>query len=158
MSALCKCDRQESSLKKANVTAAFIKKKCYSFTAWQHFLYNSIVFFPINLSTPLKIIYPCSKMFDAFMDPWICGEMVFWSRFGCQLLLCAESSVAHKYDLCLIQKPGSNLPLMGHCEPNESSFTHTTCWTVSWHSGLVDWWTYGHYKGNLCIIIQAILQ
>lgn len=35
---------------------------------------------------------------------------------------------------------------MGHCEPNESSFTHTTCWTASWYSGLLDWWTYGHYK------------
>lgn len=112
----------------------------------QHFLYNSTVSPPINLSTPLKIIYLCSKMFDTFMYLWIWGEMVFLSKFSCQRLLCAESSVAHKYDLCFIQKPASNLPLMGHYEPNENIFAHMNWWTASWYFRIVDWWTYGHYK------------
>lgn len=109
--------------------------------------FTTAYFYPINLSTPPKIIHPCSKAFDAFMDSWICREMVFWSRFCCRLLLHAESSLqARKYYLPLIPKPANNLPLMGHCEPNESSFTRTTQWTVSRYFSLVESWTYGHYK------------
>lgn len=64
----CTCDQQESSFKKAKHYQLLLRFKMKTVVHYvAAFPLQQHVFFPINLSTALKIIYPYSKVFDVFM-------------------------------------------------------------------------------------------